>query len=61
MELLNRGFDVYIDRAATQLSHILISAGCRGIDLMLSVEDLIRVTRARVIEVTESGQLRSSL
>jgi Cys-tRNA(Pro)/Cys-tRNA(Cys) deacylase len=52
LELLNRGFDVYIDRAATELSHILISAGCRGINLMLSVEDLIRITRARVIEAT---------
>lgn len=52
LALINRGFDVYIDRAATKLSHILVSAGSRGVDLMLSVEDLIRVTRARVIEAT---------
>ena len=52
LALINRGFDVYIDRAATRLSHILVSAGCRGINLKLSVEDLIRITRARVIEVT---------
>ena len=52
LALLNRGFEVYIDRPATELFHVLVSAGCRGIDLMVSVEDLIRVTRARVIEAT---------
>jgi Cys-tRNA(Pro)/Cys-tRNA(Cys) deacylase len=52
LALINRGFDVYIDRAATELSHILVSAGCRGINLMLSVEDLMRITKARVIEAT---------
>jgi Cys-tRNA(Pro)/Cys-tRNA(Cys) deacylase len=52
LALTNRGLDVYIDRAATKLSHILVSAGCRGINLMLSVEDLIRMTQARVVKVT---------
>ena len=52
LALVNRGFDVYIDRAATELSHILVSAGCRGINLSLSVKDLIRITKARVVEVT---------
>ena len=52
LALINRGFDVYIDRPATELSHILVSAGCRGINLKLSVKDLIRITRARVIEAT---------
>jgi Cys-tRNA(Pro)/Cys-tRNA(Cys) deacylase len=52
LALVNRGFDVYIDRAAKRLSHILVSAGCRGINLKLSVEDLIRITKATVIEAT---------
>jgi Cys-tRNA(Pro)/Cys-tRNA(Cys) deacylase len=52
LALTNRGLDVYIDRAATKLSHILVSAGCRGINLMLSVENLIRMTQARVVKVT---------
>ena len=57
LALINRGFDVYIDRAATELSHILVSAGCRGVNLMLSVEDLIRITKARVIEAaTKVGE-----
>ena len=52
LALINRGFDVYIERTATELSHILVSAGCRGTNLKLSVDDLIRITRARVIEAT---------
>lgn len=52
LALLNRGFDVYIDRAATKLKRVLVSAGCRGINLGVTLEDLIRVTRAKVIECT---------
>jgi Cys-tRNA(Pro)/Cys-tRNA(Cys) deacylase len=50
LPLLGRGFEVYIDQAATQLQRVLISAGCRGINLGMAVEDLIRVTKAEVIE-----------
>ena len=52
LALLNRGFDVYIDRAATKLRRVLVSAGCRGINLGMTVEDLIRVTKAKVIEAS---------
>jgi Cys-tRNA(Pro)/Cys-tRNA(Cys) deacylase len=50
LSLLNRGFDVYIDRAATKLERVLVSAGCRGINLRMTVEDLIHVTKAKVIQ-----------
>ena len=50
LALLNQGFDVYIDRAATRLKRVLVSAGRRGINLGMMVEDLIRVTKAKVIE-----------
>ncbi|GAB4542757.1 MAG: aminoacyl-tRNA deacylase [Anaerolineae bacterium] len=59
LALLNRPFDVFIDRPATQLSHILVSAGRRGINLRLSVADLIRVTRAQVIDATEPPDAHS--
>jgi Cys-tRNA(Pro)/Cys-tRNA(Cys) deacylase len=52
LALINLGFDVYLDRAATKLERVLVSAGCRGINLGLRVEDLIRVTNAKVIEAT---------
>jgi Cys-tRNA(Pro)/Cys-tRNA(Cys) deacylase len=50
LALLNRGFDVYIDRAATKLKRVLVSAGCRGINLEITVDDLIHVTKAKVVE-----------
>ena len=52
LALLNRPFDVFIDRPATELSHVLVSAGARGINLRLAVSDLIRVTHARIIQAT---------
>jgi Cys-tRNA(Pro)/Cys-tRNA(Cys) deacylase len=52
LALLNRPFDVFIDREASQLSHILVSAGKRGVNLQLSVKDLMRITRARVIDAS---------
>lgn len=47
LALLNRGFDVCIDRAAQDLEQVLVSAGQRGINLRLATSDLVRVTRAR--------------
>jgi Cys-tRNA(Pro)/Cys-tRNA(Cys) deacylase len=54
LALLNRPFDVFIDRPATGLSHILVSAGKRGINLRVPVKDLIRITGARVIDAGRS-------
>jgi Cys-tRNA(Pro)/Cys-tRNA(Cys) deacylase len=59
LALLNRPFEVYIDRPVTELSHILVSAGKRGINLRVPVADLIRVTRARVIKATRPPDARS--
>ncbi len=59
LALINRPFDVFIDRPATELPHILVSAGKRGINLRLPVADLVRVTNARVIEATRPPDARS--
>ena len=47
LALLNRGFDVYLDRSAQELESLYVSAGRRGINLRLRVADLVRVTGAR--------------
>lgn len=52
LALLNRGFEVYIDRPATELTHVYVSAGRRGINLRVPVGDLIAITKAKVVEVT---------
>ena len=50
--LLNKGFAVYIDRAAVRLDRICVSAGKRGLQLWLAAADLIKLTGARPIDVT---------
>lgn len=52
LALLHKNFSVYLDQPALQLERILVSAGKRGVNLELPVQDLIRVTRATVIEAT---------
>jgi Cys-tRNA(Pro)/Cys-tRNA(Cys) deacylase len=53
LALLNRPFDVLVDQPVTALSHVLVSAGKRGINLRVPAADLIRITRARVIQATQ--------
>ncbi len=52
LALLSKGFDVYLDRPALDLESILVSAGQRGINLRVKVQDLARVTGAKVIDAT---------
>ena len=51
LALLDRPFDVFLDSSAAQLDRILVSAGKRGVNLRLAVDDLLRVTGARLAEV----------
>ncbi len=50
LALLNRGFDVCLDRAGLALDQIHISAGQRGVDLQLAVKDLVDVTHSRIVD-----------
>ena len=52
LALWNKGFDIYLDKPALDLEQVIVSAGCRGVNLQLRVQDLIRVIKARVIEAT---------
>lgn len=52
LALLGRPFDIFLDRAALALPSIVVSAGKRGMNVRLAVDDLLRMTRARVIEAT---------
>lgn len=53
LALLNKGFAIYLDEWATLLDDIVVSAGRRGLNLRLAVQDLIRVTGAELIEATD--------
>ncbi len=51
LALINKGFDVYIDDAATRFEQLALSAGERGAQVFVSVSDLIKLTRARLIKL----------
>ncbi len=53
LALLNKGFSVYLDEQAILLDYIVVSAGKRGLNLRLDVEDLIRVTGAELIDASD--------
>lgn len=50
LALLNKGFEICIDRAALALPDIHISAGQRGANLRLPVPDLLTLTNARLVD-----------
>jgi len=52
LALLGKGFGVFLDASAKDYSQILVSAGRRGINLLLAVEDLLRVTEACVCPIS---------
>lgn len=45
---LKKPFPIYIDETCREFGYLLISAGRRGLQLKLSPDDLVRVTRAQV-------------
>ncbi len=48
LALLNRGFEIWLDQAATAHERIFVNAGQRGVNIELGVADLVRVTNARL-------------
>ena len=52
LALINKGFQVVVDSAAQGFEKIYISGGQRGLDIQLGVVDLIKLTNARVGEIS---------
>lgn len=50
LALLNRGFEICLERAAEALPFIHISAGERGVNVRLQAADLIQVTGAKLVD-----------
>ena len=53
LALLNKGFQVVIDLAAQNHPAIHVSGGQRGLNIRLPVADLIRLTNARLAQVSK--------
>ncbi|UCG23425.1 MAG: aminoacyl-tRNA deacylase [Chloroflexota bacterium] len=52
LALLNRGFAACLDSDARKFKRIHISAGKRGVQLEVPVDDLIRITSSRLMSVS---------
>ena len=52
LALLNRGFQTVIDQSAQEHAEIHISGGQRGLNIRLSAKDLVKLTNARLAEIT---------
>jgi Cys-tRNA(Pro)/Cys-tRNA(Cys) deacylase len=55
LALLDRGFQVCVDRAAQTMTSFIVSAGQRGMNLRLRLDDFIRLTKARFVDVSVRG------
>ena len=53
LDLTNKQWPAYVDTHAMGLTEFVVSAGKRGINLRLKVEDFMAVTGARWLEVTD--------
>jgi len=50
--LLNKPFEVGLDRTALDFEHIHISGGQRGLDVKIGVKDLLALTKAKTVDAT---------
>jgi Cys-tRNA(Pro)/Cys-tRNA(Cys) deacylase len=57
LALLNKGFQVLLDASAREQAEIHISGGQRGLNIRLPVEALIRLTNARLAEISAPASL----
>jgi Cys-tRNA(Pro)/Cys-tRNA(Cys) deacylase len=53
LALLNKGFVVAIEKSAVAHDEVLVSAGRRGIDVRLSIADLVALTGAKAIDAVK--------
>jgi Cys-tRNA(Pro)/Cys-tRNA(Cys) deacylase len=56
LALINKGFQVVIDSSARNFAEIHISGGQRGLNLKLPVDDLIKLTNARLAGISRPGE-----
>lgn len=50
LALQNKNFKIYLDESANQFEQIYVSGGKRGLDVKLTVKDLIKITGAKPVK-----------
>ncbi len=51
LALINKGFQVLIDRSASKLESVMVSAGQRGLQVRLAPGDLVKLVNARFVDI----------
>jgi Cys-tRNA(Pro)/Cys-tRNA(Cys) deacylase len=52
LALLTKHFETCIDRPASELSHVYVSAGQRGLNVKIGVQALIQLTKAEIVDAS---------
>lgn len=60
LALLNKGFQVVIDSSAKDHDEINVSGGQRGLNIRLGVNDLVKLTNARVASICQESNSPAS-
>ena len=60
LALLNKGFQVVIDASAKDHAEIHVSGGQRGLNIRLGVNDLVKLTNARVASICQESNSPAS-
>jgi Cys-tRNA(Pro)/Cys-tRNA(Cys) deacylase len=60
LALLNKGFQVVLDASAKDHAEIHVSGGQRGLNIKLGVNDLIKLTNARVASICQESNSPAS-
>lgn len=60
LALINKGFHVVVDSSARHFREIHISGGQRGLNLRLAVDDLVRLTNARLAPICQESNSPAS-
>ena len=60
LALLNKGFQVVIDSSAKDHAEIHVSGGQRGLNIRLGVNDLVKLTNARVASICQESNSPAS-
>lgn len=53
LALMSKNWQVYLDQPATEIQHIVISAGQRGLQVRVPVTPLIQLLRVRIVDVSD--------
>jgi Cys-tRNA(Pro)/Cys-tRNA(Cys) deacylase len=56
---IHRAYSVYIDETVTLWPKVGISAGAKGLEVLLAPEDLLRVTGALMVDIARSSWSRN--